>query len=52
MAEFLVHRALPWTAVVGMVTQTAVVAAKVESIIATYSHRPQVAVVPEWYFWT
>jgi ssDNA thymidine ADP-ribosyltransferase, DarT len=50
MAEFPVHRALPWTAVVGIVTQTAAMAAEVESIIATCSHRPRVAVVPGWYF--
>lgn len=50
MAEFLVHHALPWTAVVGIVVQTPPMAAEVRSIIATAGHVPQVAVVPQWYF--
>jgi hypothetical protein len=50
MAEFLVHRALPWTAVVGIVVQTSAMAMQVESITATTEHRPKVAVIPEWYF--
>jgi hypothetical protein len=50
MAEFLVHRALPWTAVVGIVVQTSAMVMQVESITATTEHRPKVAVIPEWYF--
>lgn len=50
MAEFLVHQVLPWTAVVGIVTQTAAMATLVETIIKSARHRPQVAVVPQWYF--
>ncbi|WP_130799667.1 type II toxin-antitoxin system toxin DNA ADP-ribosyl transferase DarT [Streptomyces otsuchiensis] len=50
MAEFLVHRALPWTAIVGIVVQTPALEAKVRSVIATAGHKPPVAVLPAWYF--
>lgn len=50
MAEFLVHQALPWAAVVGIVAQTAAMATRVETITESSSHRPRVAVVPQWYF--
>ena len=52
MAEFLVHRCLPWEGVLGLATQTASLAAKVGAILAltSSSHGPRAVVRPEWYF--
>jgi hypothetical protein len=50
MAEFLVHRALPWTAVLGLVTMTEEMAERVRMIVHGATHRPPVVVTREWYF--
>ncbi|RLL67890.1 DUF4433 domain-containing protein [Streptomyces sp. Z26] len=50
LAEFLVHRVLPWTAVVGVVVRTPAMAQRVGSVTGGLAHRPDVAVLPGWYF--
>lgn len=49
-AELLVHRWLPWTAVAGLVTCTNATKRRAEEILAASDHRPDVLVLPAWYF--
>jgi hypothetical protein len=50
MAEFLVHRYLPWDTVIGIVVHDEAMANRVADVIGRAAHQPRVTVVREWYF--
>lgn len=51
-AEFLVHQALPWDLVRGIVVLNAESGARVDALLtaAAPQHRPALAINPEWYY--
>lgn len=49
-AEFLVRDSVPWGAVDVIGVKTRGARSKVESVLASAPHQPQVQVHPEWYF--
>jgi ssDNA thymidine ADP-ribosyltransferase, DarT len=49
-AEFLVHTKFPWTGILAVGTINDQIAAEVERIVATHSHRPKVIVKRDWYY--
>jgi hypothetical protein len=49
-AEFLVADFFDWSAIVAIGCHNAATKQKVDAILATQSHRPQVTVQPTWYY--
>ncbi|MBI2378717.1 MAG: DUF4433 domain-containing protein [Deltaproteobacteria bacterium] len=49
-AEFLVHGSFPWTLVSRIGVRSASISAQVTQALAGASHRPPVAVLPNWYY--
>ncbi len=50
MAECLVHRSVPWQAVLAIGVHDEAMAARVRDTIAGSSHEPRLVVRPGWYF--
>lgn len=49
-AEFLIHGAVPWEIVRGIVVQNESMREKVSGLLETNSSQPKVVVLPEWYY--
>lgn len=49
-AEFLVHRFLPWAAVVLIGVRSQAIATRVEQILVGQAHKPGVKLQPSWYY--
>lgn len=50
MAEFLVHRRVPWEAISHVAVRSETMARRVEDLLAGQSHTPVVVVRPGWYY--
>lgn len=49
-AEFLVHSAVPWSAINGIAVRTPEARGSVQTILANSLHQPTLALRPEWYY--
>lgn len=49
-AEFLVHQGFPWALVSSIGVRSAPISAQVHAALSATTHRPTVAVRPDWYY--